>query len=115
MSKPSKQERRRRRLEAEDERQRLETIRTPRHPHDHMSFTGAGTLIVQLLIWEPRRQCESWNIRLLADSTVAGGLLFPFWSWWSTSGRSATLTIGTCGWTHREAKPTLTRGHTYLA
>ncbi len=71
MSHRSKQERRQRRLKAEDERQRLEKIRTPRHPHDHMSFPGAGTLIVQLLIWEPWRQCESWDIRLLPDSTLA--------------------------------------------
>jgi hypothetical protein len=67
----SKQERRQQRLKAEDERQRLEKIRTPRHPHDHMSFPGAGTLIVQLLIWEPWRECESWDIRLLPDSTIA--------------------------------------------
>ena len=71
MSNRSKQERRQHRLKAEDERQRLEKIRTPRHPHDDMSFPGAGTLIVQLLIWEPWRQCESWDIRLLPDSTLA--------------------------------------------
>ncbi len=71
MSKPNKQERRQHRLNAEDERQRLEKIRTPRHPHDDMSFLGAGTLIVQLLIWEPWRQCESWDIHLLPDSTLA--------------------------------------------
>ncbi len=71
MSNRSKQERRQRRLKAEDERQRLEKIRTPRHPHDEMSFAGAGPLIVQLLIWEPWRQCESWDIRLLPDSTLA--------------------------------------------
>ncbi len=71
MSNPSKQERRQRRLKAKDERQRLEKIRTPRHPHDDISFPGVGTLIVQLLIWEPWRQCESWDIRLLPDSTLA--------------------------------------------
>ncbi len=71
MNNRSKQERRQRRLEAEDEQQRLENIRTPRHPHDNMSFPGAGTLIVQLLIWEPWRQCESWDIRLLPDATLA--------------------------------------------
>ena len=71
MSNRSKQERRQRRLKAEDERQRLEKIRTPRHPHDDMSFPGAGTLVVQLLIWEPWRQCESWDIRILPDSTLA--------------------------------------------
>ncbi len=71
MSNRSKQERRQRRLKAEDERQRLEKIRTPRHPHDDISFPGVGTLIVQLLIWEPWRQCESWDIRLLPDSTLA--------------------------------------------
>ena len=70
MSNRSKQERQRR-LKAEDERQRLEKIRTPRHPHDDISFPGAGTLVVQLLIWEPWRQCESWDIRLLPDSTLA--------------------------------------------
>ena len=67
----SKQERRQQRLKAEDERQRLEKSRTPRHPHDLLSFPGAGTLIVQLLIWEPWRECESWDIRLLPDSTIA--------------------------------------------
>ncbi len=71
MSNRSKQERRQRRSKAEDERQRLEKIRTPRHPHDDMSFPGAGTLVVQLLIWEQWRQCESCDIRLLPNSTLA--------------------------------------------
>ncbi len=71
MTNRSKQERRQRRLKAEDERQRLEKTLTPRHPHDDVSLPGAGTLIVQLLIWEPGRQCESWDIRILPDSTLA--------------------------------------------
>ena len=56
-----------------------------------------GTCLIAILDGYLRGKRDEFNLHVgtAIAVTVVGGLLFPFWSWWSTSALLATLTIWT--------------------
>ena len=56
-----------------------------------------GTCLLAILAEYLRGKRDEFNLHVgtAIAVTVAGGLLFPFWSWWSTLGLLAVLTIWT--------------------
>ena len=68
-----------------------------------------GTCLLAILAEFLRGKRDEFNLHVgtAIAVTVAGGLLFPFWGWWSTSGLLATLTIWTLvgGLIERRSRP----------